>query len=347
MGKSSILQNLPHRLDPATNWVVDFNLQTVNRSNTGSLLFDLASKMRDAVLRHPDVQNPATTSAEWTVPEEGAFRANYQRAFNHWLDRLSPLLAGRRFIIAIDEYELLEEAMAEGRLDAQLTRYLRGVIQSRDWFVLALAGLHTLQEQCHDYWHPLFASIKPRKVSFLSHAATCRLLSQPSEDFPLDYTSDTLDAIYGLTHGQPYLVQLIGQNLIAYYNRQVLEGERQPDMPLSQNDLAAVIASPDFFADGFPYFSGVWAQAQDSPPGQHSILYSLAAAPASLARLARNLGHPIEQITSALTTLEAHDVISHDADGVYTFTVELMRRWVAQRLAAAKANPEVDLPESP
>ncbi|MEB3156096.1 MAG: ATP-binding protein [Cyanobacteriota bacterium] len=347
MGKSSILQNLPHRLDPATNWVVDFNLQTVNRSNTGSLLFDLASKMRDAVLRHPEAQIPATTSAALTVPEEGAFRANYQRAFNQWLDRLSPLLAGRRFIIAIDEYELLEEGMAEGSLDAQLSRYLRGVIQSRDWFVLALAGLYTLQEQCHDYWHPLFASIKPRKVSFLSQAATCRLLTQPSDDFPLDFTSDTLDAIYALTHGQPYLVQLIGQNLIAYYNHQVLDGERQPDMPLSQNDLAAVIASPDFVADGLPYFSGVWAQAQDLPPGQHTILYSLAAAPASLALLSSNLSLPIEQITAALTTLEAHDVIYHDADGVYTFTVELMRRWVAQRLAAAKSSPEVDLPESP
>jgi hypothetical protein len=334
MGKSSILQNLPHRLDPATNWVVDFNLQTVNRSHTGSLLFDLASKMRDAVLRHPDVQTPATTSAEWTVPEESAFRANYQRAFSQWLDRLAPVVAGRRFIIAVDEYELLEEAMAEGSLDAQLTLYLRGVIQSRDWFVLALAGLYTLQEQCHNYWHPLFASIKPRKVSFLSPAATRRLLTQPSDDFPLDYTPDTLDAIYALTHGQPYLVQLIGQNIVAHYNRQVLDGERQPDQPLSLNDLEAIIASTEFLQDGLPYYDGVWAQAnaKDSPPGQHPVLYALTTGPASLAHLAKLTALPVEEVTAALSTLEAHDVINLGNDGAYSFTVELMRRWVGQRL---------------
>jgi len=342
MGKSSILQNLPHRLDPATNWVVDFNLQTVNRSHTGSLLFDLASKMRDAVLRHPDVQIPATISAEWTVPEEGAFRANYQRAFNQWLDRLSPLVAGRRFIIAIDEYELLEEAMAKNSLDAQLSSYLRGVIQSRDWFVLALAGLHTLQEQCHNYWHPLFASIKPRKVSFLSPAATRRLLTQPSDDFPLDYTPDTLDAIYALTHGQPYLVQLIGHNLVARHNRQVLDGERQPDQPLSLNDLEAIIASPEFLVDCFPYFDGVWAQAQDSPPPQPPILYALSAGPASLALLTKLTDLPVEVVTAALSTLEAHDVITLGTDGDYSFTVELMRRWVSQRLPHGKSSLDAE-----
>jgi hypothetical protein len=334
MGKSSILQNLPHRLDPASNWVVDFNLQTVNRSHTGSLLFDLASKMHDAVLRHPNVQTPATTSAEWTVPEESAFRANYQRAFSQWLDRLAPLVAGRRFIIAVDEYELLEKSMAEGSLDAQLTLFLRGVIQSRDWFVLALAGLYTLQEQCHNYWHPLFASIKPRKVSFLSPAATRRLLTQPSDDFPLDYTPDTLDAIYALTHGQPYLVQLIGQNIVAHYNRQVLDGERQPDQPLSLNDLEAIIASTEFLQDGLPYYDGVWAQAnaKDSPPGQHPVLYALTTGPASLAHLAKLTALPVEEVTAALSTLEAHDVINLGNDGAYSFTVELMRRWVGQRL---------------
>jgi hypothetical protein len=244
------------------------------------------------------------------------------------------VVAGRRFIIAVDEYELLEEAMAEGSLDAQLTLYLRGVIQSRDWFVLALAGLYTLQEQCHNYWHPLFASIKPRKVSFLSPAATRRLLTQPSDDFPLDYTPDTLDAIYALTHGQPYLVQLIGQNIVAHYNRQVLDGERQPDQPLSLNDLEAIIASTEFLQDGLPYYDGVWAQAnaKDSPPGQHPVLYALTTGPASLAHLAKLTALPVEDVTAALSTLEAHDVINLGNDGAYSFTVELMRRWVGQRL---------------
>ncbi|MFM9101860.1 MAG: AAA family ATPase, partial [Cyanobium sp.] len=341
MGKSSILQNLPDRLDPATNWVVDFNLQSVSRVNTGSLLFDLATKMRDEASRHPEAQLPSSSSAEFSVPEETAFRANYQRAFSQWLDRLDPCMNGRRFILAIDEYELLEQATADGRLDPALTEYLRSVIQKRHWLVLALAGLHTLKEQCHDYWHPLFASIKSRKVSFLSPAATRRLLTQPTDDFPLDYTPDTLAAIDALTHGQPYLVQLIGQNLVSRYNRQLLAGERQPDQPLDLADLHAVIDSPEFYEDGAAYFGGVWAQAQAAPAGQHAILRALSQGPHTREELAAICGlQPPEALRAALQTLEAHDIIIRTAAGTWSFTVELMRRWVGQGGAEAKAQGE-------
>jgi hypothetical protein len=172
------------------------------------------------------------------------------------------------------------------------------------------------------------------------------LLTQPSDDFPLDYTADTVEAIYALTHGQPYLVQLIGQNLVAHYNRQVLDGERQPDQPLSQSDLDAIIASPEFFEDGLAYFSGVWAQANDSPPGQHSILKALAAGPASQAQLTKLTVLPAENLTAALATLVAHDVIALGTDGEYSFTVALMRRWVGQRLATAPSSPDVGIPYS-
>ena len=74
MGKSSILKNLPRRLDPARNWIVDFNLQTVNRANTGSLLYDLALAMRD--------QLPPDQVQSHPAPSEDSCRDNFQRAFN-------------------------------------------------------------------------------------------------------------------------------------------------------------------------------------------------------------------------------------------------------------------------
>ncbi|MEB3155962.1 MAG: hypothetical protein VKO26_00815, partial [Cyanobacteriota bacterium] len=111
---------------------------------------------------------------------------------------------------------------------------------------------------------------------------------------------------------------------------------------LSLNDLEAIIASPEFLEDGFPYFSGVWAQAQVSPPGQHPILYALVAGPASQAQLTKLTALPVEDVTAALSTLEAHDVISRGPDGAYSFTVELMRRWVGQRLPSGTSSFEVD-----
>lgn len=322
MGKSSILKNLPARLDPTYNRVVQFNLQQIGRvRHTGELLHALALEMRDHL--------PANGPPSPAVPDQETFEANPNRAFSGWLKAIAPLMAQQRFIVAIDEYELLEAAMAECRIDASLTTYLRSVIQSTDWFVLVLAGLYTLEEKCHDYWHPLFASIKPRKVSFLSPAATRLLLCQPSEDFPLNYTADTVEEVVRLSNGQPYLVQLIGQNLVTRFNRQVFELGQDPERPISLDDLQAVIDSPDFFQDGSPYFKGIWMQAADFPPGQQAILKALAQESKDLQQLAAETGLSEDMAKDALSTLTAHDVVlRRPVDQCYGFTVELMRRWV-------------------
>ena len=322
MGKSSILKNLPARLDPAYNRVVQFNLQQIGPvRHTGELLHALALEMRDHL--------PANGPHSPAVPDLATFEANCNRAFNGWLKAIAPLMTQQRFIVAIDEYELLETAMAEGRIDAALTTYLRSVIQSTDWFVLVLAGLYTLEEKCHDYWHPLFASIKPRKVSFLSPSATRLLLTQPSEDFPINYTADTIEEVVRLSNGQPYVVQLIGQNLVTRFNRQVFDLGQDPERPISLDDLHAVIDSPDFFQDGSPYFKGIWMQAADPPHSQQAILQSLAEESKDLEQLAADTGLSEDTAREALGTLAAHDVVLYRADDQrYGFTVELMRRWV-------------------
>jgi hypothetical protein len=322
MGKSSILKNLPARLDPTYNRVVQFNLQQIGRvRHTGELLHALALEMRDHL--------PANGPPSPAVPDQETFEANANRAFSGWLKAIAPLMAQQRFIVAIDEYELLEAAMEEGRIDASFTTYLRSVIQYNDWFVLVLAGLYTLEEKCHDYWHPLFASIKPRKVSFLSPAATRLLLCQPSEDFPLNYTADTVEEVVRLSNGQPYLVQLIGQNLVTRFNRKVFELGQDPEQPISLDDLQAVIDSPDFFQDGSPYFNGIWMQAADPPRGQQAILQALAQESKDLQQLAAETGLSEDMAKEALSTLAAHDVVLRRSDDQrYGFTVELMRRWV-------------------
>jgi hypothetical protein len=238
-------------------------------------------------------------------------------------------MAERRFIVAIDEFELIEFAIDEGRIEAELIEFLRGLIQTTDWFVLALAGLYTLQEKCYDYWNPLFGSIKPRRVSFLSADSTRKLITQPAADFPLDYTQEAIDEIIHLTHGQPYLVQLIGQKLVAQFNYQVFEAGQSRDRPISLDDLRSVINSPEFFQDGGAYFTGVWRQAEDSqPPEQPQILTALAEGEKSFTELIAGTGLSELQVTAALKTLQDHDVVQSAMEGSYSFTVELMRRWV-------------------
>ena len=96
------------------------------------------------------------------------------------------------------------------------------------------------------------------------------------EDFPLDYTPEALDKIYDLTHGQPYLVQLIGFQLVRRYNDQVFEMGRKRDPIFTVEEVEAVVNDPQFFKRGRYYFDGVWSQAAQGEPGQQIILEILA-----------------------------------------------------------------------
>jgi hypothetical protein len=198
---------------------------------------------------------------------------------------------------------------------------------------MAFAGLHTLQEMTQDYWHPLFGSVTAIPVSFLSHDAAWRLITQPTPDFALDYGHDAVERIIALTHGQPYLAQLICHGLVTRFNRQTFEEDVERERRFNLADVEAVIGAPEFFRDGDAYFTGVWVQADKSEPhGQTAVLRALAQS---------EIGMPVEEIVSraklapedvqhALETLTRHDVVMQE-DHRWRFTVELMRRWVAQR----------------
>jgi len=332
MGKSSILHNLGARFGPRTV-IVDFNMQRVGLvASTGELLYNLALALYDAqtlgasetprVLEEPD-------ETHFTPPKHSPYTA-FDRFLKKRLDRVR---AGRRFIVTIDEFELIEKWIAEGRLEPDLLGFWRSLIQTYPWFVMAFAGLHTLQEMTQDYWHPLYGSVTAVPVSFLTHDAAWRLITQPTPDFSLDYDTDAVERIIALTHGQPYLVQLIGHGLVTRFNRQTFEEGVERERRFTLADVEAVIGAPEFYRDGDAYFTGVWRQAKTSePPGQTAVLRALARSEAGipLEEIARQAGLALEEVRSVLETLVRHDVVMEE-DGSWQFTVELMRRWVVQR----------------
>ena len=157
-------------------------------------------------------------------------------------------------------------------------------------------------------------------------------------DEPVD--RDAVERIIGLTHGQPYLVQLIGHGLVTRFNRQTFEEGIERGRRFSLADVEAVITAPEFYRDGDAYFTGVWRQAETSaPPGQTAVLHALAQhetqtlqVPEALraSEIAHRVGLAPEQVEGALEALTRHDVVM-ETDGYWQFTVELMRRWVARR----------------
>jgi len=200
-----------------------------------------------------------------------------------------------------------------------------------------------------DYFQPFFASVIPIHVGFLQPGATRQILANPDEDFPLDYTPESLDQIYALTAGQPYLVQLVGFQLVRRYNDFVFVSEagtkfqqgRPRDPVFTVEDVEAVINDPEFFKRGRYYFDGVWGQAAQGASRQQAILKALAPHPEGLSieelrtQLDELVGAqgiaPLQEETTqeALKTLIRHDVVQ-ESEGSWQIIVELFRRWVLQ-----------------
>ncbi len=317
MGKTSILRNLGARFGRETV-VVPFTMQRVGKvASAGELLHALALETRDALL---DAGLPAPDE-----PDEAAFARNYAQAFNRFLRDTRRAIGPRRVILTIDEFEAIEEGIRDGRIDKELLGYLRGVIQTEPWLVLAFAGLHTLAEMTGDYWNPLFSSVKLIKVGFFSRATSDNLLANPHDDFPIDFTRPAAGRVYDHVRGQPYLTQLIGHTLVSRYNREMFEEGRAREPRFTAEEVDAVVASVEFYEVGDAYFSGIWGQADDpQAPGQHALLIALAQAEEPVAQAFLPAGD------AALEALERHDVVARDAEGRIDFTVPLMRRWIRQ-----------------
>lgn len=207
----------------------------------------------------------------------------------------------------------------------QALDFWRGTIQGYAWFTMIFAGLHTLEEMRHDYWNPLFGSVTSVAVSFLGVEAARRLIIEPEPDFGLDYDQDAIAEIIALTHGQPYLLQLVCHNLVSRFNRRNFESGKEGERRFHLADVHAVIDEANFFHDGNAYFTGVWSQADAEQQRVQQVL-----APQermSKDELAAQSGLDAETFACAWHDLRAHDVVTEENDEA-RFTVELMRRWV-------------------
>ncbi|MBD2514169.1 ATP-binding protein [Nostoc sp. FACHB-973] len=251
------------------------------------------------------------------------------RTFERYLKHVEAKLEGG-LIIALDEFEKIEELIESGKIPVDFMGFLRGLVQMNSKISFAFAGLHTLEEMTADYFQPFFASVIPIHVGFQQRTATRQILANPgNKDFPLDYIPEALDEIYALTHGQPYLVQLMGFQLVRRYNDFVFEQGQRRDSVFTLEDVEAVINNPEFFQRGRYYFDGVWGQAARGAEGQQAIVQVLARHPEglSLDALAQSTGMNDGDLQEALNTLKRHDVVE-ETQGKWRIMVELFRRWV-------------------
>jgi hypothetical protein len=324
-GKSSIVRNLRHfctfTIDTS---IAVLNLQTVDWSQgLSDLCYAIAFALWEA----------APTYMDEPLPD--LYERHPLATLRHLLAHLNQSQTPRRYILILDEYELLDAhlpaAMAEDFVTA-----LRGFTQQYPWLVMALVGLHTLEERAASFYQAIF-TWRPLKVGLMDADAVADVLQVQDDSFPLEYGLDAVRRSCDVTGGQPFLVQLLGDSLVQRFNRQLRQQLDPPSPTFTSADVDAVVADPQFYQQGNAYFRGIWAQAGEDPPGQHVLLQVLAPHAKGLDQttLQQRSGLDPAPCSAALAALSRHDVIVCQ-EGMCRYSVELMRRWVASGAATTE-----------
>ena len=137
--------------------------------------------------------------------------------FLDFLDDVLASIGGRTLLILMDEYELLEGKVDEGKLSNELFTFLAGLMDNKERLALIFTGSRRLEERDRKYWRELLRRSLFRKVGFLTEKDTVRLITEPVRGRVV-YGRGVMDVIYRLTSGQPFYTQVICQNVVDYMN---------------------------------------------------------------------------------------------------------------------------------
>jgi len=324
MGKTSILKRLANVSD-LNNFFVYMNPQKWSMiDHTYQIIRDITEDLHEIVFKSfPDIG---------ILPAPSAFSEldTSRRTLESLLDRIAVhMTEDQRVILVIDQFEIIENLISNGKVHPELLSYLRSINQRYRWLGLIFAGLYNLEEMGRDYHFDFYGQAKSFRISYLTYADTLKLITQPHPDFCLEYEDALINEIYQLTFGQPYLVQFLCWELVNHWNNLFLEKGASMPRILKLEDLAPVL-TPAFYQNAKSYFYGVWKNVTENEQRLMRLIAGYENKPLGkqdLVHDAVNSNFPKDPIIidKTLKLLIRHDIILGNE---IRFACELLRRWV-------------------
>ena len=319
-GKSSLLFTLHNgnSLDPHIPVLIDMQHETLNFS-TSRFLRDIAQSIWRALHKHHiTIQQP----------QRAAFDEDASFALDVFLDDVEMILNGRKLIMLIDEFEILEEKVVKQELSPDIFTYLRSLMQIRSFIHFLLAGTHTIKELTEEYWSVFFNIAVHRRLTQLTPEAAQQLITQPvKQDI---YDPLAIEKIRRLAGDQPYFIQLFCHELIQHANM-------HRKAYLTINDVNIVQES--VIENGNAHFSWIWKQATQEERAILAIIAQESGEEGNFVSLAdiERLYHENrwlykrEQVLYALRNLCLDDVLKEvEREDCFKIPVGLMQTWLRE-----------------
>jgi hypothetical protein len=313
MGKTSLLLNLG-RLLPRSIIPLYVSLQGAPAASTTheSFFYNLAGDM---------LRSASSQGLSLPQPSREFFAGDPFSRFNEWLDEIENALGDRSILLELDEFETIERAFTDGRLDeVSVLGMFRHIIQHRPRFRVLLAGAHTLDE--FRRWAGYLINVQTVKLSYLKKEEARELIEYPVKDFKLRYEPEASLRVLDVTRGHPFLLQLLCEEIVA------LKNER----PLEQRFLARIddveASLPEALGHGSMVFADIEYNQIDI--SSLKLLRFLAAkGEGGMARQEELARVFADECEPALDLLLRRDLIE-PVNGGFRFQVEMIRRWFAR-----------------
>ncbi len=245
MGKTSIARNLTEKHIGADYMPVYSSAQGYGE-NELTLLYHIASAFK----RQMGIE----------VPQLSDFKTAVRGAFGNVIEEAREKRNGKIVIMVIDEFEEIEDAIRDKRINADFVNYLRNLSQENgEWLGLMLVGSHRLEEMTRSYWDPFWGSVLTIKVGFMAHDAAWELITNPVEDFKINYDEEIIERIIELTGGQPFLINKVCHSMIEELNRRIRRRELSEYPTLGAEYLKIALREVANERTNY-YFSALWNQ---------------------------------------------------------------------------------------
>jgi hypothetical protein len=333
-GKTTLLNQLAKTglLDRHIPVMIDLQEWTYNL-NVNRLLFAFADKIFKA-LHKRGFSLPEPQRRDFFGPSEDPMFS-----FGRFLDKVETLLERQKLILLLDEFEELEHHVNKGNLEPEIFRYLRSLMQKRQYIHFLLSGTHQIEKLTRDYWSVFFnIALHYPLPSRISPEGAEELIREPVIG-SLEYEPQVVHKIRLLTADQPYMIHLLCRELVDHCNK-------MEKNYATLNDVNLVLKN--VFTTGTVHFDWLWERFE---PKQQRLLQIIAEGVKDEERMLdkneiRKLYgqyhyfYDQDEVTDSLKELRAEDVIdavssgeqqdSASDDTRYTIANGLFRQWLKQ-----------------
>ncbi len=255
-------------------------------------------------------------------------QGNPYPVFIDFLDDVLRDIGDRALLILIDEYELMEAKVDEGKLSPELFTFLAGLMDNKERLAFIFTGSRRLEERDKKYWRELLRRSLFRKVGFLSKKDAIRLITEPVEGRVV-YGRGVIEELHRLTAGQPFYAQVLCQNTVDYLNE-----HEQNWVTLS--DLNHVVS--DIVDNPLPQMIYMWDGLSDDEKLALSLMAEMLpdgrtfATAQELRSSVKSNEYPVNlsenTIRVTLEELFRREMVEKDSADGFRFKIDLFRLWI-------------------